>query len=135
MFRGYVEVKNVIIDGEEYRFVDILDKGHINLTVHQQEHFAAQVNGPSMKDAGIQDGDYVVVMVRKSVPDNGDIVATAVEDTDRKVNLKRCKIENGGCSLVAENRDQDFPPQYFTSKNPPPDFIGIAIAVLKRVIT
>lgn len=135
--KGYVEVQTVVIDGQEYRFVDLLDKGYVNLAVPQAQYFSAQVNGRSMQDLGIQHGDYVLLTVRNSLPAHMDIVATAVQSTDRMVNLKRCRIENGRYSLVAENRDEidQFPPLYFTSKAPPPDFVGVAIAVLKPVVS
>lgn len=135
--RGYVELQTVMIDGQEYRFVDLLDKGYVNLAVPQAQYFSAQVNGRSMQDVGIQHGDYVLLTVRNSLPAHMDIVATAVEGTDRLVNLKRCRIENGRYSLVAENRDEsdDYSPRYFTSKDSPPDFVGVAIAVLKPVVS
>ena len=50
------------------------------------EHYALEVKGDSMIDAGINDGDVVVIR-ETSVADNGDIVVALVEDAE--ATLKR----------------------------------------------
>lgn len=52
----------------------------------QGEHFALEVEGDSMIEAGINDGDHVVIR-RTDVASNGDIVVAVVEGWD--VTLKR----------------------------------------------
>lgn len=69
-------------------------------------HFALKVKGDSMKDAGIFDGDTVVVAHQGSA-DNGDIVVAMVDDA---VTLKRFFMEKNRVRLKAEN--PKYPPLY-----------------------
>ncbi len=64
------------------------------------EHYILSVRGESMIEAGILDGDYVVV---KKQPDayNGDIVVAMIED---EATVKRFYKENGHFRLQPENR-------------------------------
>jgi repressor LexA len=62
-------------------------------------HFALQVKGDSMRDAGIMDGDVVVVK-QQSTAENGDIVVAMVDDA---VTLKRFFMEKNRVRLKAEN--------------------------------
>ena len=62
-------------------------------------HFALAVKGDSMRDAGIMDGD-VVVVAHQSTADNGDIVVAMVDDA---VTLKRFFVEKNRVRLKAEN--------------------------------
>jgi repressor LexA len=73
------------------------------------QHFALQVRGDSMKDAGIIDGDVVVVS-QQDTADNGDIVVAMV---DEAVTLKRFFAERNRVRLKAEN--PRFPPIYTQS--------------------
>jgi len=63
------------------------------------EHFILRVRGDSMVEAGILDGDYIVV---RSQPDaqNGEIVVALVEDS---ATVKRFYKENGHFRLQPEN--------------------------------
>jgi repressor LexA len=67
-------------------------------------HFALQVKGDSMRDAGIMDGD-VVVVAHRNTADNGDIVVAMVDDA---VTLKRFFVEKNRVKLKAEN--PKYPP-------------------------
>ncbi len=62
--------------------------------------FALLVRGDSMKDAGINTGDYVVVKHQTTAKD-GDI---AVATKDGETTLKRLRRGRRGAFLVAENR-------------------------------
>ncbi|MDF1855447.1 transcriptional repressor LexA [Pseudooceanicola sp.] len=64
------------------------------------EHYALEVRGDSMIDAGINDGDVVVVR-EQSTADNGDIVVALVED--REATLKRLFRRGDMIELVAAN--------------------------------
>jgi repressor LexA len=64
------------------------------------EHYALEVKGDSMIDAGINDGDVVVIR-ETSVADDGDIVVALVED--HEATLKRFRRENGLIALEAAN--------------------------------
>jgi len=64
------------------------------------EHYALEVRGDSMIDAGINDGDVVVVR-ETSTADNGDIVVALVQD--QEATLKRFFRRGDTIELVAAN--------------------------------
>ncbi|MEL6168167.1 MAG: transcriptional repressor LexA [Pseudomonadota bacterium] len=64
------------------------------------DHYALEVRGDSMIDAGINDGDIVVI--REGITaDNGDIVVALVED--QEATLKRFRRNGGAIALEAAN--------------------------------
>ena len=63
------------------------------------EHYVLGVRGESMIEAGIMDGDYVVVR-KQPTAYNGDIVVAMVEDD---ATVKRFYLENGHFRLQPEN--------------------------------
>ena len=65
--------------------------------------FALKIAGTSMIDAGILDGDYVVVEYRPYA-DNGDIVVAMVDDS---ATVKRFFKEKGRYRLQPENSEMD----------------------------
>ncbi|MEO0823103.1 MAG: transcriptional repressor LexA [Pseudomonadota bacterium] len=64
------------------------------------EHYALQVRGDSMIEAGIHDGDIVVVR-RQTNAENGDIVVALVEN--HEATLKRLRRKGGAIALEAAN--------------------------------
>jgi len=64
------------------------------------EHYALEVHGDSMIDAGINDGDIVVIR-ESTTADNGDIVVALVEEAE--ATLKRFRRQNGMIALEAAN--------------------------------
>ncbi|MEO1291428.1 MAG: transcriptional repressor LexA, partial [Pseudomonadota bacterium] len=64
------------------------------------EHFALEVKGDSMIDAGIFDGDLVVICKQDSAQ-NGDIVVALVED--QEATLKRFRRKGDSIALEAAN--------------------------------
>ena len=64
------------------------------------EHYALEVKGDSMIDAGINNGDVVVIR-ETSVADNGDIVVALVED--HEATLKRFFRKGNAIALEAAN--------------------------------
>jgi len=64
------------------------------------DHYALEVKGDSMIDAGINDGDVVVIR-ETSVADNGDIVVALVEG--HEATLKRFRRNAGSIALEAAN--------------------------------
>jgi repressor LexA len=63
-------------------------------------HYALEVKGDSMIEAGINDGDIVVIR-EQSTADNGDIVVALVED--HEATLKRFRRKGGMIALEAAN--------------------------------
>jgi repressor LexA len=66
----------------------------------QGEHYALEVKGDSMIDAGINDGDVVVIR-ETSVAQNGDIVVALIED--QEATLKRFLRKGNAIALEAAN--------------------------------
>ena len=66
----------------------------------QGHHYALEVKGDSMIDAGINDGDVVVIR-ETSVADNGDIVVALVEG--HEATLKRFRRRGNAIALEAAN--------------------------------
>ena len=64
------------------------------------DHYALQVRGDSMIDAGIFEGDIVVVK-RQSSADNGDIIVALIED--QEATLKRLRRKGNAIALEAAN--------------------------------
>ncbi len=64
------------------------------------EHYALEVRGDSMIEAGINDGDVVIIR-ETSVADNGDIVVALVED--QEATLKRFFRRGNSVALEAAN--------------------------------
>ncbi len=64
------------------------------------EHYALEVKGDSMIDAGINDGDVVVIR-ETTTANNGDIVVALVED--QEATLKRFRRSGSSIALEAAN--------------------------------
>jgi repressor LexA len=64
------------------------------------EHYALEVKGDSMIEAGINDGD-IVVICQQSTAENGDIVVALVEDAE--ATLKRFRRRGNMIALEAAN--------------------------------
>ena len=71
------------------------------------DHFALQVKGDSMQDAGILDGD-TAIFLRTEIAGNGDIIVARIND--EAVTLKRFFREKNRVKLKAEN--PVYPPIY-----------------------
>ena len=67
------------------------------------EHYILSVRGESMINAGILDGDYVIVR-KQNTAYNGDIVIAMIED---EATVKRYYKENGVFRLQPENPTMD----------------------------
>ncbi len=87
--------------------------------------FMLDVRGDSMIDAGIFDGDYVVIR-RQSVANDGQLVAALISEEEATV--KRLRRKDGRVILEAEN--PAYPPMVFTEGV---EILGIVVAVLRRV--
>lgn len=71
-----------------------------NMISGSGEHYALEVKGDSMIEAGINDGDVVVIR-ETSVADDGDIVVALVED--HEATLKTFKRHGTSIALEAAN--------------------------------
>jgi repressor LexA len=64
------------------------------------EHYALEVRGDSMIEAGIFDGDLVVIR-KQETADTGDIVVALIDDEE--ATLKRLRKKGGAIALEAAN--------------------------------
>ena len=89
------------------------------------EHFALEVRGDSMIDAGIHDGDIVIIR-RADSAENGDIVVALVEKEE--ATLKRLRKRGAAVALEAAN------PNYETRIFGPDqvDIQGRLVALIRR---
>jgi DNA polymerase V len=105
-------------------FLDINIDLNKHLIKNKSTTFYGRVKGDSMKDAGIHDGDLLIV--DKSLePTNGKIAVCFI---DGEFTVKRIKIDKDVIWLIAENKD--YKPIKVTQDN---DFViwGILINVIK----
>ena len=74
------------------------------------EHYALEIEGDSMIDAGIHDGDTAIIL-RCDTADNGAIVVALVDDNE--VTLKR--LRRHGASVALEPANKSFETRIFPS--------------------
>lgn len=96
-----------------------------------EEHFYLRVSGDSMVNAGIRDGDLVLIR-RQDAADNGQIVACLVDGED--ATLKRFRCQRGVVILQPEN------PAYEPRIIPVRDFdagtariVGVAVKLVRNL--
>lgn len=85
--------------------IEAISEASRNVSVPQSmvgagDHYALEVKGDSMIEAGINDGDVVVIR-ETSVADNGDIVVALVEG--HEATLKRFRRNGSAIALEAAN--------------------------------
>ena len=97
--------------------------------ISDTNHFVLTVKGESMIDAGILDGDLVVIRAQSDAS-NGDIVAAQVngETGEAEATIKRLRREGGRIVLVPANSTMEPIPA-------PPDLkiLGKAVALVRRL--
>jgi repressor LexA len=71
-----------------------------NPDINPESHFALEVKGDSMIDAGILDGDTVIIE-RTDTAQNGEIVVALVDE--KEATLKRLRRKGGSVALEAAN--------------------------------
>ncbi|MGC6517018.1 MAG: transcriptional repressor LexA [Candidatus Puniceispirillaceae bacterium] len=74
------------------------------------EHFALEIVGDSMVDAGIHDGDTVVIK-KTDIANHGDIVVALIDE--HEATLKTLRKEDGRIGLEPANRH--YQTRYFSS--------------------
>ena len=80
------------------------ESGHVDVPQNllgRGEHYALEVDGDSMVEAGIHDGDTVIIQ-RTDRANDGDIVVALVDGVE--VTLKRLKRAGKHIHLIPENR-------------------------------
>jgi repressor LexA len=88
-------------------------------------HFALRVQGDSMVEAGISDGDYVVVRQQETA-DPGEIIVALLGD---EVTVKRLRKKGSALSLEAAN--PAYAPIPLTGSSPPPRILGTVVGLYR----
>ncbi|MEE0433869.1 MAG: S24 family peptidase [Peptococcaceae bacterium] len=87
-------------------------ENYIELNFDIKADFALKVQGDSMVDANIYDGDIVFIRQQPTV-ENGEIAAVMLIDSDTsdaKATLKRVYKTDEGLTLLSENKVKAYPP-------------------------
>lgn len=85
------------------------------------DHFALQVQGDSMIDAGITEGDYVIVRQQETA-NPGDIVVALLGEG---VTVKR--LRKKGAALFLEAANPAYEPIPLTGTSPAPGILGVVV--------
>jgi repressor LexA len=93
---------------------------------HPRPHYLLRVQGMSMRDAGILDGDLLAVHRSPDVY-NGQIVVARVGD---EVTVKRYRLKGSKVWLMPENRE--FQPIIVSADNPTLVLEGVVVGVLRN---
>src|SRR6185369_15129253 len=88
-------------------------------------HFALLVQGDSMIEEGIQEGDYVVVR-QQDAADPGDIVVVLLGE---EVTVKR--LQKQGKSFFLEAANAAYAPIPLTSQSPSPRILGTVVGMYR----
>jgi repressor LexA len=90
------------------------------------EHFALRVQGDSMIEAGISDGDYVIVRQQEAA-NPGEIVVVLLGDA---VTVKR--LRKKGSALFLEAANPVYAPIHLTKSSPPPRIVGTVVGLYRN---
>jgi len=92
-----------------------------NFLLGNGNHFALRVQGDSMIDAGIQEGDYVIVR-QQDAANPGDIIVALLGE---EVTVKR--LRRKGSALFLEAANAAYEPIPLTGVSPLPRILGIVV--------
>ncbi len=121
---GALPMVGVIAAGKPIEAIEAHEKLDLSKIVSSgKECFALKVQGDSMIDDHIRDGDYVIVE-RRSQARDGETVVAILENED--ATLKRFYRENGHIRLQPAN--QNYPP-VITNKV---EVRGVVVGVLRK---
>ena len=90
------------------------------------EHFALRVQGDSMIEAGISDGDYVIVRQQETA-NSSEIVVALLGD---EVTVKR--LRKKGSALFLEAANPAYAPIPLTGSSPIPRILGIVVGLYRN---
>ena len=90
------------------------------------EHFALRIQGDSMIEAGISNGDYVIVRQQEAA-DLGEIVVALLGD---EVTVKR--LRKKGSTLFLEAANPAYTPIPLTGSFPAPQILGTVVGLYRN---
>ena len=111
-----------------FKLIDDYIEGYIeipNSLIGNAEYFVLKANGESMIEAGIDDGDLLIVQ-RKSSPDDGEI---AVVLHDERVVLKRFYRLAAEGKYLLQPENAEYAPMIVDDC----EVLGVAVKVIKNI--
>jgi len=90
-------------------------------------HFALRVQGDSMTDAGIEDGDHVIVR-QQDEANPGDIVVALLGE---EVTVKRLRKQ--GAALFLEAANAAYAPIPLTRQSSSPRILGVVVGLYRKL--
>ncbi|MEI8350055.1 MAG: S24 family peptidase [Candidatus Omnitrophota bacterium] len=119
-------------DRFNFAFEDILDTIILNYDfVKNKDCFALRVKGDCLKEAGIFNGDLVIVSPNNHI-NNGDIIVARIGDECTMKKFYRTKTEDGKSEkIILEPCNHDYAPIVIDPKNTTIEIIGKVIKALK----
>jgi hypothetical protein len=133
---GYVQIDRFIIDDRIFRIVPLKKNGSvINLSAFLnsgQRFTILHVQGDSMNRTEIQDGDYILVLLKNDARD-GDIVVAGPHEEEPQGTLKRLRRRGMLIDLVPESTNPEHPVRTYPADQMSVIISGVALAVLKEV--
>jgi len=90
-------------------------------------HFALRVQGDSMIDAGIKDGDHVIVR-QQDTADSGDIVVALLGE---EVTVKRLRKQ--GATLLLEAANAAYPPIPLSPQSSSSRILGVVVGLYRKL--
>ncbi|MBP5166029.1 MAG: transcriptional repressor LexA [Oscillospiraceae bacterium] len=101
-YAGGIPILGTVAAGEPILAVEDA-VGYIDYDAGSGEFFALRIKGLSMVNAGILDGDMVIVR-RQPTAENGEIVVALIDDS---ATCKRLSLDNGTVTLLPENDEYE----------------------------
>jgi tetratricopeptide (TPR) repeat protein len=128
-------VDQVNIDGTRYYLRRLRGEGSLfRLDQQEYKYYLSQVIGDSMNQAGIDNGDYVILRQPRNLPTSprpDDIVAASIMGVDREATLKRYLRQGHTIILSPDSSNPDHQPYEFREDDPEVAIAAVAVAVLK----
>lgn len=126
--KQYMEIplKGLIRAGNPIEAIETVDE-YVNVVREPSlkgNLYALKVEGDSMIDEGIFDGD-IVIAKKQSVADNGDTVVAVIDDNE--ATLKKIYVENGKIKLQPAN------PKYKPLFRQEVDIQGVVVKIIRNL--
>lgn len=130
----FTYLDNLVFNNQHYTFVSLFDNGDINIQP-SKTYLIIHINGDSMNETDIQDGDYVLIQLQNHAQHMDIVLATGITELEEigTATIKRYHQQNGKIELHPESTNPVHQSIQIT-KDHPLEILGIAVAVLKIAI-
>jgi SOS-response transcriptional repressor LexA len=131
-----LEVEQLLINNQGYS-IHTPPGSSASPEVRLNQSFILRVKGDSMNQAGIQDGDYVLLQMKQNAVHN-DIVAAEITGGEYEATLKRYRLEENGRRVILQpesNNPRHKRREFYNGDNVQGRYriLGVVVAVLKPI--